>query len=40
MFCHTLNPNAEFYSRVAKMLVKKYEFMRDIADNVSGHVSI
>ena len=40
MFCHTLNPNAEFCSRVAKTLVKKYEFMRDIGDNVSGHVSI
>ena len=40
MFCHNPNPNKEFCLKVAKMLVKKYKFMKDIGDNVSGYVSI
>ena len=31
---------ASSYPKVVKMLVKKYRFMRDIGDNVSGYVSI
>ena len=37
MFCHNPNPNNEISS---KMLMKKYNFMRDIGDNVSENVSI
>ena len=40
MFCHNPNPNKEFCLKVAKMLVKKYKFMKDIGDNVFGYVSI
>ena len=39
MFCHDPNPNKEFCTRVAKLLVKKFKFMRDIGENVSGYVS-
>ena len=40
MFCHNPNPNKDFCSKVVKMLVKKYKFLCDVGDNVSGFVSI
>ena len=39
MFCHNPNPRKELCTKVAKMLVKKYKFMRDVGDRVSGYVS-
>lgn len=40
MFCHNPNPRKEFCETVAKMLVKKYKFMKDTGEKVTGHVSI
>jgi hypothetical protein len=37
MFCHDPNPRKDFCTKVAKMLVKKYKFLRDVGDNVSGY---
>ena len=39
MFCHDPNPRKEFCTKVAKMLVKRHTFMKDIGDRVSGYVS-
>jgi hypothetical protein len=39
MFCHNPNPRKEFCTNVAKMLVKKHKFMKDVGDRVSGYVS-
>ena len=39
MFCHDPNPRKEFCAKVAKSLVKKYGFMRDVGEHVSGYVS-
>ena len=39
MFCHDPNPNKEFCTRVAKLLVKKFKFMKDVGEHVSGYVS-
>lgn len=40
MFCYTMKPNKVFCTEVSKMLVKKYPFMRDKGEKVSGYVSI
>lgn len=40
MFCYTMKLNKVFCTEVAKMLVKKYPFMRDKGEKVSGYVSI
>lgn len=37
MFCHDPNPK-EFCTKVAKLLVKTYNFMRDVGEHVSGYV--
>lgn len=39
MFCHDPHPRKDFCTKVAKMLIKKYNFLRDVGDNVSGYVS-
>ena len=39
MFCHDPNPRKEFCTKVAKMLVKRHTFLKDIGDRVSGYVS-
>ena len=38
-FCHDPNPRKDFCTKVAKMLVKNYKFLRDVGDSVSGYVS-
>ena len=40
MFCHDPNPNKQLCTKVAKLLVKKYKFMRDVGEQVSGYVSL
>ena len=40
MFCYTPKPQKGFCTEVAKMLVKKYPFMTDVGERVSGYVSI
>ena len=40
MFCNDPNPKKEFCTRVAKLLVKKYKFMRDVGEQVTGYVSL
>jgi len=40
MFCYDPKPQKDFCTDVAKMLVKKYPFMRDVGERVSGYVSI
>ena len=40
MFRYTMKPNKVFCKEVAKTLVKKYPFMRDKGEKVSGYVSI
>ena len=40
MFAHTSRPNKEFCTDVAKQLVRKYPFMKDVGTNVTGYVSI
>lgn len=40
MFSFDPKPQKEFCAHVAKMLVKKYPFMRDVGLKVSGYVSI
>ena len=39
MFCHDPNPKKALCTTAAKLLVKKYAFMKDIGDHVSGYVS-
>ena len=39
MYSFNPSPNKEFCTEVAKMLVKKYDFMKDIGHKVSGYVS-
>ena len=39
MFCSDPNPKKEFCTRVAKQLVKKYKFMTDLGEGVTGYVS-
>ena len=39
MFCHDPQPHKDCCTRVAKMLVKKYKFLKDVGDHVSGYVS-
>ena len=39
MFCHNPNPRKELCTKIARMLVKKYKFMRDVGDHISGYVS-
>ena len=34
------NPRKELCTKVARMLVKKHKFMKDVGDRVSGYVSI
>lgn len=35
----TSKPQKEFCAQVAKLLVKKYPFMRDVGQKVTGYVS-
>ena len=39
MFCYHPNPGKDFCTRVAKLLVKKYKFMTDRGEGVTGYVS-
>lgn len=39
MFSFDPKPQKEFCAHIAKLLVKKYSFMRDVGLNVSGYVS-
>lgn len=39
MFSHNPNPQKEFCTQVAQMLVQQYKFMRDRGHKVSGYVS-
>lgn len=39
MFCYTMKPSKVFCTEVSKMLVKKYPFMKDKGERVSGYVS-
>lgn len=39
MFSFNPRPQKEFCEQVAQLLVKKYKFMRDVGQKVSGHVS-
>ena len=39
MFCYAPKPRKEFCTHVAQMLVKKYPFMKDAGERVSGYVS-
>ena len=40
MFCYDPNPRKELCTKVARMLVKKHKFLKDVGDRVSGYVSI
>lgn len=40
MFAFDPKPNSAFAAVVAKKLVRKYPFMKDIGDKVSGYVSL
>ena len=40
MFCYDPKPKKEFCTLVAKKLVKKYQFMKDTGEKVSGYVSV
>ena len=39
MYAYTSKPNKEFCTQVAKLLVAKYAFMKDVGSSVSGYVS-
>ena len=39
MFSFDSKPQKEFCTQVAKLLVKKYTFMQDVGQKVSGYVS-
>lgn len=39
MFCYDPKPKKEFCTLVAKKLVKKYQFMKDTGEKVSGYGS-
>lgn len=39
MFCFDPKPKKEFCTLVAKKLVKKYRFMKDVGEKVTGYVS-
>lgn len=39
MYAYMSQPNKEFCTQVAKQLVTKYSFMKDVGTNVSGYVS-
>lgn len=39
IFAHISNPRKDFLTRAAKILVKKYSFLKDIGDYSSGYVS-
>ena len=40
MFAYVNKPNKEFCTKVAKKLVLKYSFMKDVGIGVSGYVSM
>ena len=40
MYAYTSRPDKDFCTKVAKQLVHKYPFMRDVGVNVSGYVSL
>ena len=40
MYAHMIQPNKDFCTKVAKQLVHKYAFMKDVGVNVTGYVSI
>jgi hypothetical protein len=40
MYAHMSQPNKDFCTQVAKQLVQKYTFMRDVGTNVTGYVSL
>ena len=39
MFAVNPKPNSEFASQVARKLVRKYPFMKDVGDKATGYVS-
>ena len=39
MFCYDAKPQKDFCNQVAKKLVRKYPFMMDVGEKVSGYVS-
>ncbi len=39
MYSYNPNPSKDLCTQVAEMLVKKYKFMRDVGQKVSGYVS-
>ena len=39
MFSYNANPRKELCSKAAKMLVKKYVFLKDVGEHSSGFVS-
>ena len=39
MYAHLGQPNKEICTKVAKQLIQKYSFMKDIGANVTGYVS-
>ena len=40
MFCYSPKPSKAFCMEVAKLLVKKYSFLLDKGEKVSGYVSV
>ena len=40
MFCYDPNPKKDFCTQVAKLLVKKYKFMADVGNGVTGYVFV
>ena len=40
MFCYSPKPGKGFCTQVSQMLVKKYKFMKDTGERVSGYVSL
>ena len=40
MFSFTNNPDKQFCTKAAKLLVSKYTFMEDLGPKVSGYVSM
>ena len=40
MYAHDPKPKKQFCTEVAELIVKKYPFMKDKGQYVSGHVSI
>lgn len=39
MYAYNAKPDRAFCTKVAKLLIKKYSYMKDVGTNVSGYVS-